>query len=239
MAFGLSMQCIGSLDLALEKYEHMTKKKSLMCNGGSQDESNENIISKGFSLYLLVKQANNVFGGIILMQYGFSLFFATFGIYFSTTIFKVYNKELGRINEMVLAFSMANIVTVIFMIYKIFMMQAKGQALCCHFAAIKDNLEGILMVFAKQLDSEEEKKLEVLISRFSTKSSPIRPCDVFDVNTASFVSISGIIITYLIVLLQFKLNAKPMDNPMNITLADLPTLLENKTIEDLQSLVQN
>ena len=210
-----------------------------MCNGRGQDESNENIISKGFSLYELVQQANNIFGGIILMQYGFSLFFATFGIYFSTTIFTVYNKELGSVNEMVLAFSLANIITVIFMIYKIFMMQAKGQAFCCHFAAIKENLESILMVFARQLDSEEEKKLEILISRFSTKSSPIRPCDVFDVNTSSFISISGIIITYLIVLLQFKLNAKPLDNPMNVTLADLPTLLEDKTIQDLQALVQN
>ena len=57
-------------------------------------------------------------------------------------------------------------------------------------------------------------------------------------NTASFVSISGIILTYLIVLLQFKLSVNTSDNPTNVTLGDLPSLLENKTIADLEVLIR-
>lgn len=233
------MQCLSCLEIALAKFDHLTKQKYMICAVGSTDDlSNENIISKGLCLYDLVKKANNMFGGILLYQYGHSLFFATFGIYFSTTIFKVYIEEISWINEMVLMFSLANIILVIFKIYKIYMMQAKGQVLCNHFASIKDNLENMSLIFARHLDFEEERKLRVLISRFSTPS-PIRPCDVFDMNTASFVSISGIILTYLIVLLQFKLSVNNYDNPMNVTLGDLPSLLENKTIADLQALIQN
>ena len=240
VAFGLAMQCLSCLEIALAKFDHLTKKKYMICAiGGADDLSNENIISKGLCLHDLVKRANNMFGGILLYQYGHSLFFATFGIYFSTTILKVYIEEINWINEMVLMFSLANIIMVIFKIYKIYMMQAKGQVLCNHFASIKDNLENISLVFARNLDFEDERKLRVLISRFSTTSSPIRPCDVFDMNTASFVSISGIILTYLIVLLQFKLSVNTYENPTNVTLSDLPSLLENMTIADLEALVQN
>ena len=234
------MQCLSCLEIGLAKFDNLTKQKYMICAIGRKEEfSNAHLISKGLCLHDLVKRSNNMFGGILLYQYGHSLFFATFGIYFSTTIFKVYIEEISWINEMVLMFSLANILLVIFKVYKIYMMQAKGQVLCNHFASIKDNLENMSLVFARNLDFEEERKLRVLISRFSTNSSPIRPCDVFDMNTASFVSISGIILTYLIVLLQFKLSVNTYDNPMNVTLADLPSLLENMTIADLQALVQN
>ena len=231
------MQCIGCLDIALLKYDQLAKKKSTSMD--SMNQTIESIILKGLSLHELVIRANNMFGGIILMEYGFSLFFATFGIYFSTTIFKVYIKELAWVNEMVLVFSLLNICLFLLMIYKIYMMQSKGQVLCNHFAAIKVTLESMSIIFARHLGLEDEKRLALLISRFSATSSPIRPCDVFDVNTSSFISISGIILTYLIVLLQFKLSVGAYDNPANVTLADLPWLLENKTIADLQELVQN
>ena len=231
------MQCIGCLDIALLRYDQLAKKKSAYMD--NTDQTIESIILKGLSLHELVMRANNMFGGIILMEYGFSLFFATFGIYFSTTIFNVYIKELAWVNEMVLVFSLVNICLFLLMIYKLYMMQSKGQVLCNHFAAIKDDLEGMSIIFARYLGLEDEKRLGVLISRFSAASSPIRPCDVFNVNTSSFISMSGIILTYLVVLLQFKLSVGSYDNPTNITLVDLPWLLENKTIADLQALVQN
>ena len=239
VSFVLAMQCLSCLEIALAKFEKLTRDKYMICAIGNTEEfSNENLISKGLYLYDLVKKVNNMFGGILLYQYGHSLFFATFGIYFSTTIFKVYIEEISWINEMVLMFSLANILIVVFKIYKIYMMQAKGQVICNHFASIRDNLENMSLVFAKHLDLEAERKLRILISRFSANSSPIRPCDVFDMNTASFVSISGIILTYLIVLLQFKLSVNTSDNPTNVTLGDLPSLLENKTIADLEALIR-
>jgi hypothetical protein len=44
---------------------------------------------------------------------------------------------------------------------------------------------------------------DILIERFS-KPAPIPPKDVFNMNWASGVSIAGLIVTYMIVLLQFK-----------------------------------
>ena len=44
----------------------------------------------------------------------------------------------------------------------------------------------------------------MLIDRFGS-SAPLRPKDIFDVNFASAASLAGLVVTYVIVLLQFKL----------------------------------
>jgi hypothetical protein len=50
------------------------------------------------------------------------------------------------------------------------------------------------------------RQLEVLIGQFS-KSSPIRPKDIFDMNLAAGNSVGGVILTYLIVMIQFKISS--------------------------------
>ena len=58
-------------------------------------------------------------------------------------------------------------------------------------------------------------------------------------DAANFVSIGGLILTYLIVLMQFKLGTPDDTIGLNMTLSDLPIFLENKTIEDLRNLMNN
>ena len=55
------------------------------------------------------------------------------------------------------------------------------------------------------LDLPSKSYLEVTIERYS-RSSPIRPMDTFDLNSGSAMSIAGLLLTYLIVLLQFKVS---------------------------------
>ena len=77
----------------------------------------------------------------------------------------------------------------------------------------------------------------MLISHFSATTSPVRPCDVFNMDTANFVSVGGLIITYLIVLLQFKLGDS--NDTMNMTLADVPKFLGNRTVTELLDFLRN
>ena len=57
--------------------------------------------------------------------------------------------------------------------------------------------------------------------------------------TANFVSIGGLILTYLIVLMQFKLGTTDDTVGLNMTLSDLPIFLENRAIDDLRNLMNN
>ena len=66
-----------------------------------------------------------------------------------------------------------------------------------------------------------------------------RPCGVFNMNRANFVSIGGIILTYMIVLLQFRLGAEDLDGRFHFNIEDMPGLLCNKTVEDFLSFADN
>lgn len=236
MSLYLVMQSLGCLSLALIRYEFVTKLKELK---GLDKNKLKTMISRGFSLYDLAKKANSAFGGIILTEYAVTLFYATFGIYFSTIIINIYDNKMGRLNQLVLILSIMNITLVVFSIYRVYLMQDKGQKLCDHFSAIKENLEDISMHFANKLEDEEARQLDVLISRFSSTDPPIRPCDVFNMNTTSFVSIGGIILTYLIVLLQFKVGADDDGNRFNLNIEDMPNLLGNRTLDEFISFAES
>ena len=237
MAIALALQCIGCLDLALFHYKKITSRMRESCN--TKEKSIGYIISRGFSLIELNQTTNNMFGGLIMAEYGFNLFHTTYGIYFSTTIIHVYNQEQDCIDKLVLFFCTFSFVLALLSIVRMYILQAKGQHLSNKHARIRQNLESISIRFAGKLERKEERQLEVLISHFSATTSPIRPYAVFNMDTANFVSVGGLIITYLIVLLQFKLGDPKHTNMLNMTLADVPTFLGNKTLQELRDLMIN
>ena len=54
------------------------------------------------------------------------------------------------------------------------------------------------------LDSEDRVRMEYLMEEFSAPC-PIRPADMFDMNLATMISLAGLLLTYVIVFLQFKI----------------------------------
>ena len=76
------------------------------------------MVSRGFALCDLVGKANQIFGCIIVAAYAFAIFLASFGIYFSFSVFNVYDSNKGRINELILILSISNIALVVFCTYR-------------------------------------------------------------------------------------------------------------------------
>ena len=68
---------------------------------------------------------------------------------------------------------------------------------------IKESIQELLIHESDELTENEKSKVDLLLERFSNRA-PFRPLDVFDANFASAASLAGLIITYVIVLLQFK-----------------------------------
>ena len=80
----------------------------------------------------------------------------------------------------------------------------------------------------------------IITSLILMSSNPMsRPCGVFNMNRANFVSIGGIILTYMIVLLQFRLGAEDDYRGLHFNIEDMPGLLCNRTIEDFLSFADN
>ena len=120
------MQCLGCLDQALFRYEEMT---TLLRTRGNKTAQNNisSTISRGISLTELVALANDMFGILIVAEYGFNFWGATLGTYLSFTLINVYDAELGRINELVLMFGSGMAIMSLFCMFRIYIMQAKGQ----------------------------------------------------------------------------------------------------------------
>ena len=83
---------------------------------------------------------------------------------------------------------------------------------------VKDCLQDIIILKANGIAKKERVELEVLIDKFSV-SCPIQPLDIFDVNLANATTIAGLVFTYVIVLLQFKIADRydAADNYFNYT----------------------
>ena len=77
-----------------------------------------------------------------------------------------------------------------------------GQALGDAFGANKRSLEK-LQALEDSLSNEQRRELNLLISMFSNPA-PIRPWDLFDLNHSTTLSINNTVLTYLVILLQFK-----------------------------------
>ena len=73
------------------------------------------------------------------------------------------------------------------------------------FKSIKEKQEDLLVEEANHMTPQERAGMRVLISRFDNPS-PFRPMDVFDMNFGSAASVAGLILTYVIVLMQFKMS---------------------------------
>ena len=71
----LAAQCLGSLEVALEKYE----KKVKVARGATDLPV---ILDEGFALIELVDQANILFGGILFVTYFISIVSTIAGLYF-------------------------------------------------------------------------------------------------------------------------------------------------------------
>ena len=100
----------------------------LRTRGNKTTQNNiSSTISRGLSLTELVALANNMFGSLIVAEYGFNFWSATLGTYLSFTLIDVYDAELGRINELVLMFGSGMAIMSLFCMFRIYIMQAKGQ----------------------------------------------------------------------------------------------------------------
>ena len=82
-----------------------------------------------------------------------------------------------------------------------------GQRMSNKCAKIKSNLQNAMLL---DLPSKTQKTVEVAIERYS-KSAPIRPMDMFNLNVANGASLAGFMLAYLLVLYSFKFGDNFLD----------------------------
>ena len=87
-------------------------------------------------------------------------------------------------------------------------MMKLGQKITYAANEIRNGLENFMFANLESLSENERARIGILINQLGN-SVPLRPNDFFDLSYSTGGSIVGLIITYLIVLQQFKDSAAP------------------------------
>ena len=199
----LANQCLGGLKLALDSYE------GLLEGALSADEtSNIGILLRtGFRLEDLVNQANAMFGGIIWVELALCLVIEVGSIYFSMTLAFVLDDDSEGFKPVVLCFGISGLTMATFSCIRRFSYLVTGHRLRRGFSSCKRLLQDIQSKYSKDvLCKASRTDLKILIDRYSPQC-PVRPMDSFNLDLSAALAMDGAIITYTIVLMQFKLNA--------------------------------
>ena len=162
------------------------------------------VISTGFLLAKIVKKVDRSFAAMITNTYFTCILVATMSLYSASTI-------LFHMGETDLVLSSCACLSIAFLaLIRLCRITYFGYILTnamkeCAYRLDRCKFED------KEIDADELKLLRQEIRYHS--ESPIKPFSAFTVSTGTLVGVFGTIITYLIVLLQFKVSEPHTDIP--------------------------
>ena len=154
-------------------------------------------IDYGFTLLDLAKQANDIFGKVLAIDFISVMIMNVVGVFTCLAL----NTAIGNSNLAHICLCITGFFIVILNMIKLYSYTRIGQALSEVYFEIQDGLEKLLLLDGTTV--KQRRELEFLVRRFSVRA-PIRPLDMFDMNSANFAVISNIMMTYVIILMQFK-----------------------------------
>ena len=157
----------------------------------------DKLVSIGTSLLDVTKMVDKALQGMILNTYICCLFTATTTLYTASSVF--FNKTTG-IASYFMAFC-SFLMTTLSSLRLIYHTKT-GQCLASALEVCGERLDEILMIRCKDLRSRKIKILKQNVKHRS--ASPIQPFSAFSLSNNTLVGTFATILTYLIVLVQFK-----------------------------------
>ena len=161
----------------------------------------EKILSIGFNLIDVIKEMNVWLTGIIVNTYLICLIVATGTLYSSSTI--LFQRSFALI-----LFSASNFCISLLTINRLIWLTAFGHQLSLSIKNCSYHLQR-LKITERDVDEEGFQLLKEELKYYG--EAPLTPLSAFSVSTSTLLSAFGTIITYLIVLVQFKVSELPGD----------------------------
>ena len=161
----------------------------------------EKILSLGSNLIEIIKEMNVSLTGIIVNTYLICLIVATGTLYSSSTILFLRTFVLLLFSASCFCISLLTINRLIWLTYY-------GHQLSLSMKNCSHELQR-LKITKLDVDEQEFQLLKEEMKYYS--EAPITPLSAFSVSTSTLLGALGTIITYLIVLLQFKVSELPGD----------------------------
>ena len=180
-------QCLQSLVEMFEEFERQWKKRSKKCD----------LICQAVKLDNILRSLNDALSYGIVVDFTLSLWMLIFSLFFGIMTFTSFS---GGFKHLVCFYGISSTIWSVVIVVKVSKIVGMGQRLTTSMKNIKLLLQG----FYVENNIDQANQLHQLIEKFGSRSSALRPFDAFDVSYSNALSISGWLITNIIILMQFR-----------------------------------
>ena len=170
----------------------------------NMNEELHTVLRNGYQIVALLKHTEKCLGTLIMTEICHCLVCQIFGFFFTIShLFQIASMS-GTNQFYILVNALVYVIVCGVATGRMFALFSKGQVLKDIIKRVINGFSEIELRRGWLLSSEERVKLRVLVSKFRDFSS-LRPGDTFDLNRSTAVGFLGMTLTYVAILLQFKI----------------------------------
>eukprot|EP00094_Tigriopus_californicus_P012420 TCALIF_12006-PA protein Name:"Protein of unknown function" AED:0.32 eAED:0.32 QI:0/0.5/0/0.66/1/1/3/0/427 len=200
-SFAILSQVLGALNLALEQYNQIILDKLYTPPNPANSGDEDDMILLGNQIVDILEFTNTMYGPMLIFEYTECIIFIVIGYFFGISMFTVLEDGLRLVPFLN---GLACFLIGVSATLRVYGHNSGGQKLCRQTTKARRNLQKYVSHKFWTLSAESANNYELQV-KYLSKPAPIRPMDIFDLNWSSALSLNGLMLTYIIVLLQFKL----------------------------------
>ncbi|TRY67805.1 hypothetical protein TCAL_14671 [Tigriopus californicus] len=196
------VQGIEMVALAVKKFSvvarhHHDKDGTLAISVGDIIELSEEIAA-------LVKSADSCFGPPLILEFTICIVSLVAGLYFVLIAVSIVGSAEGSFHPKAIYLSLSCVGMGFMGLLRLISLIWSGQKFSDQMTLAREQLQDVAIEYHAILSSVESAKLAVMLDRLD-KYRNLRPWDGFNLNFSMGLSLIGLLLTYLIVLIQFSL----------------------------------
>jgi hypothetical protein len=170
----------------------------------SRQKNMKQILKLGNDIIDIFPVLERAFGKFLFIQIGISLIRFVLGIFFSSSLFRAFRQpQLVYTLSFIVALNQACVAIGVFFI--LFALIYMGQIMLVKLRKARKHLAALYINQYDLMEDKDKAMIQELMYNVGN-ISPIRPLDSFDLNMTTGLSVGGVLITYIVVLMQFKIN---------------------------------
>jgi hypothetical protein len=189
------------MDYALELILILERKYAQKLTGIRSNDL-EIAVNLGFVLHEIRLKASSVFSVTLFVIFAHASLFIVFGIFFGTLVTAVFEDGDHRVP---IVFGVMSITLFANEFCKTLLLARKGQAIKDALLSSRNTWDKLVYINDDICLDDRVKNKIACLRHYLSFTRYLRPMDAFNLDQSSFLSMCGLLLTYSVVLLQFKL----------------------------------
>ena len=177
--------------------------KHLCFNINKKTITQKEIANAGLDILGLFDKLEKTFGAFVTFELIYSSFTLIVGLFFSVGLIPALQSE-NWLNFKV-GMGVYELITTLLCLFRLIMLFMAGQALSRRSLMLRKEMENYHMEEVESMSKTTTARMENVLFHLRNKA-PFRPHDTYDLNMSSGLTVTSVLITYVVILMQFKVS---------------------------------